>query len=282
MVLVVVADVEAHGVEAPVVRVRVDARALHRVLGLKVRGDGVQPAREQRRERQVQHGARARCGQERGVEAELHERARERGARERRPVLGREHGARRVDHEVHGEVRELARAAVGIARRRRVHEPDLGGGGQVRVAPALPLCGVVLEVVPAEHAGKGQQNRQVGEDRARLVAARAGRHQVVRRLVHAQKQHVVRDGAPGVGCQEEGPEWCGAQVHGERDLRAYERGGQCGGARVRSHEAFDLGVRFENRHAALGVRVEGGHGERREGCVVFYTDAVGASQIFFG
>ena len=92
--------------------------------------------------------------------------------------------------------------------------------------------------------------------------------------MHAQKEHVVRDGAPGVGCQEEGPEWCGAQVHGERDLRAYERGCQCGGARVRSHEAFDLGVRFQDRHAALGVRVEGGHGERREGCVVFYTDAV--------
>ena len=93
---------------------------------------------------------------------------------ERRPVLGREQ-ARRVDHEVHGEVRELARATVGVARRRRVHEPDLCGGGQVRVAPALPLCGVVLEVVPAEHAGERQQNRQVGEDRAGLVAARAGR-----------------------------------------------------------------------------------------------------------
>ena len=51
VVLVVVADVEADGVEAPVVRVRVDARAPHRVLGLKVRGDGVQLAREQRRER---------------------------------------------------------------------------------------------------------------------------------------------------------------------------------------------------------------------------------------
>jgi hypothetical protein len=115
--------------------------------------------------------------------------------------------------------------------------------------------GVVEEVIVLERRGHRDADGQVGKQREKAIVQRTAECEVVRQLVDREQECVVHDAAERVANADDRPPRRVAKKVRRHELRGDQRGDDVLGARARTEELADFGMREQHEPPPFGVRL---------------------------
>ncbi len=251
MVLVVVADVERHEIQRPIIIVGFLVRIEGEMLLDPTRAQGMQTAdRKPERREEIKQRVPAEEIEDRQIEDGND------GGIDIRPLAPDRHRALQPSEP--GELPEgEAEEPEGLAVPAIARDPCLEMAGQIGVEIIIAKMRMMLLVIAAKTHRRRESVRQVGEDRHPFVGSGIFEDRVVNRVMNDDEHRVIGEGADAIGRDQRRPPIAKAEmteIARDGDLADDDGEGDDGGDRISDDQARDFRMRGQDGTAALRMR----------------------------